>query len=271
MQPLHYIILSGLVISTLSMSGVAIIKSNKKIARFVEKNLMALSAVSAGVFLVTSFLLVRETLELLPTVNALVAFAIGGLVYYLLHRVFDHHRHGDNHDHSHDHDHENKGAAWKVLIGDTFHNIADGLLLVSSFGFGTSIGLSNALSIALHEVPQEISEFLVLRKSGYSNTEAVYRNIATALSIFVGIGIGLALINTQVVQAYMLGATATFFLGIVFTDLFPLKQVIKSPKRIQMLAALVLGILFMTVVTQSLGHGHAQEERHDEQEEVHIN
>ena len=263
MTALHYIILSGLIISALSISGVALIKSSKKIARFVERNLMILSAASAGVFLVTSSLLIHETLKLLPLHGALGAFAIGIAAYFILHRVFNHHRHGEGKDHDHSHDHENKQAAWKVLVGDTIHNIADGLLLVSSFGFGTSIGITNALSIALHEIPQEISEFMVLRKSGYSNTEAAFRNFATALSIFVGIGIGLALINTEAIQAYLLGATATFFLGIVFTDLFPLKTILKGKNILQMFSALILGALFMIAVSQSLGHSHGHEGSHD--------
>lgn len=256
MSALHYIILSALIIASASMSGIAIIKSSKRLANFVNNNLLSLSALSGGVFIVTSVLLMFETLKLLPLQQALMAFAIGLILYLLIHEIFNHHRHGDNSDHHHDHA---KQSAWKVLIGDTLHNIADGLLLVSSFGFGIGIGISNAISIALHEIPQEISEFIVLKKSGYTNTEAVYRNVATALSIFVGVGLGLALITTESIQAYMLGATSTFFLGIVFTDLFPLKEVIYSKKRGEMIAAFTVGILIMTTISQSFGHEHGTE------------
>jgi len=264
MSALHYIILSALVIASASMAGIAVIKSSKRLANFVNNNLLSLSALSGGVFIVTSVLLMFETLKLLPLQQALMAFAIGLLLYLLIHEIFNHHRHGDNSDHHHEH---KKQSAWKILIGDTLHNIADGLLLVSSFGFGIGIGISNAISIALHEIPQEISEFIVLKKSGYTNTEAVYRNVATALSIFVGIGLGLALITTESIQAYMLGATSTFFLGIVFTDLFPLKEVIQSKKRASMSAAFVIGILIMLTISQSFGHEHGGEghdHAHDE-------
>lgn len=274
MTNLHYIILSALIISSASISGILLIKSSKRIATYISNNLLTLSSLSAGVFLVTSFLLITETLHLLPLNQALIAYGIGLLAYVLLHQVFRHHRHGDSHEH---HEHHKKQSAWKMLIGDTLHNIADGLLLVSSFGFGTSIGITNALSIVLHEIPQEISEFIVLKKSGYTNREAVYRNIATALSIFVGVGIGLALISTESVQAYILGATGTFFLGIVFTDLFPLKTVVKSSKKWDMLAALLIGILLMASISQALGHEHSHEghdhdhghEHHEEHEHEH--
>jgi len=267
MNTLHYIILSGILISLLSISGVALISTSKRLATFVEKNLMSLSALSAGVFLVTSFLLIKETLELLPLTSAVISFGIGIIAYVLLHSVFNHHRHGDSHEH--EHQHNGKQAAWKIMIGDTVHNIADGLLLVTSFAFGNVVGFSTTLSIILHEIPQEISEFLVLKKAGYTNKEAAYRNLATASSIFVGIGIGLALINTESIQAYLLGATATFFLGIVFTDLFPIKQVLKEGKTISMLSALILGAAIMSSVSMSLGHSHSHEGDHDHKEHEH--
>ncbi|MFT6361487.1 MAG: zinc transporter ZupT [Candidatus Paceibacteria bacterium] len=260
MENIHLILISGLLISLVSILGVVLVKSHPKIASFVNHNLRLLTAISAGVFLVTSFILASETLELLPLHEAIIAFTIGVLVYMFLHKILSPHRH-EGSDHVHDH----KKSAWKILIGDAIHNIADGMLLVASFGVSAVVGANTALSIILHEAPQEISEFLVLRKSGYSNIEAVYRNVGTALTIFVGIALGLLLIQTAVFQAYLLGATATFFLGIVFTDLFPVQSIIRDTATLrQMFAALAVGILIMTGVTMSLGHSHEHTENDHE-------
>ncbi|MAQ76996.1 hypothetical protein CL684_00480 [Candidatus Campbellbacteria bacterium] len=255
---IELVLLYGLVISFVSILGVALVRSNRRIAEFINSNLTVLTAVSAGVFLVTSFLLGRETLEILSPGNAIISFAIGLVAYIILHNILSPHRHaGVDHDHSKG----SKKSAWKLLIGDAVHNIADGMLLVASFGVSPLVGSSTALSIILHETPQEISEFLVLRKSGYTTTEASYRNFGTALSIFIGIAIGLLLGQSAILQAYLLGATATFFLGIVFTDLFPLKTILKDRKNVgQMLAALVLGVLVMTGIASALGHSHEHEE-----------
>lgn len=258
MNELLSILVSGLGIAGLSISAVAIIKINPRIGAFVESRLLELSAVSAGVFLVTSILLMRETIELLSTHQAIIAFLIGGLGYIILHQVFNHHRHGKQHEH----EHHDKRSAWKLLIGDTIHNIADGMLLVSSFGLSPAIGFSSAASVALHEFPQEVSEFLVLRKSGYTNLEASLRNFGTALSIFVGIFIGIVMITTVTLQAYLLGATATFFLGIVVTDLFPLKKIITSKKKIALISSLAIGVIVMFTISQLLGHGHSHEDGH---------
>lgn len=266
MENIYLILLSGLVISFISVLGVLIIKSHPKVAAYVNKNLTTFTAMSAGIFLVTSYLLIRETLEILALHQAIIAFVGGIVIYTILHKTLSPHRHmGDHHEHDH------KKSAWKILIGDAIHNVADGLLLVASFGAGSTIGLSNALSIALHEVPQEISEFLVLKKSGYSNTEAVYRNFATALSIFVGIVIGLFLIQSSVLQAYLLGITSTFFLGIVFTDLFPVRMLIKNKELGRMSAALILGIILMTGISLILGHGPNSNDQNQENESVMVN
>jgi zinc and cadmium transporter len=268
MENIYHILGSGLVIALTSIMGILVIKSHKKIAAYVNTNLTGLTAVSAGVFLVTSSLLARETLEILPLEKALLAFALGIFSYLLLHKIIAPHRHmGDTHRHGKD----DKKSAWKILIGDALHNIADGLLLVASFGASVTIGLSNTLSIILHEVPQEISEFLVLRKSGYSNREAIYRNFATALSIFIGVILGIFIVRTEILQAYLLGATATFFLGIVFTDLFPVRMLAREQKLGKMSVALIIGVAAMTGIQSALPHSHehGHEHEHHEPDENH--
>ena len=174
---IELILLYGLIISSISILGVGIVKLNTRVANFVNSHLNVLTAISAGVFLVTSFLLGRETLEILDVTQASIAFGIGILSYIVLHKILSPHRHeGVDHEHTQ----HSKKSAWKLLIGDAIHNIADGIFLVASFGISPLVGTASAWSIVLHEAPQEISEFLVLRKSGYSNTEASYRVVDTA-------------------------------------------------------------------------------------------
>jgi len=62
---LYTILLAGLGVSLTSITGLLIIKSHPKVASFINKKLRTLTAISAGVFLVTSFVLINETLEIL--------------------------------------------------------------------------------------------------------------------------------------------------------------------------------------------------------------
>lgn len=267
MQHIHYILLSGLLVSFVSLVGVFFVKENK-IGHFVNKHLGLMSAASAGIFVVTSFLLIRETFELLSPLFALASFVIGIIFYSILNRSLGghHHRHrGDDPIHRHEHE---KRAAWKILIGDFIHNIADGLFLVVSFGTGTSIGLTSALSILLHETPQEISEFIVLKKSGYTTRQASYRNFVTALSIFIGIGIGFLITHTETLQGFLLGISATFFLGIVFQDLFPLHEISNMKNHKKLWTSFIIGIIIMATIAQTLGHSHHHDE--DEHHDDHV-
>ncbi len=259
MENISYVFIAGLCVAMVSTLGLLLVKSNKKVSHFINHNLIALTSLSAGIFLVTSFLLIRETLEILPLKNALLSFALGIGLYMLMYRVIKPHRHmGEGHVHNEKH------SAYRILLGDALHNIADGLLLVASFGASTAIGISNTVSVILHELPQELSEFFVLKKSGYTNKEAVSRNFATALSVFLGIVLGMILVKTEIIQAYLLGATATFFLGIVFMDLFPVKKMTKEKTLLKNAGLVFLGIVFMSGVSLVLGHSHEHGEHTDE-------
>ncbi len=261
---------AGFIISLASITGVLIVKSHKKVASFVEKNLLYLSALSAGIFFVTSFSLGHETIKAFGVTKALFVFFIGFLLFFLLQKLLSGHSHRTDTQHTHEH---TKNSAIKVLVGDSIHNIADGLLLVASSGASMTHALSTAASIFIHEVPQEISEFIVLKKSGYSTKEAAYKNFITALSIFIGITIGLFFLETEGLQAYLLGISASFFMGVIFTDLLPLSQVLKQKKWYMSITVFLLGILCMKGILMSLPHEHTHSHSHQgsEHEEQHLN
>src|SRR5690606_11695982 len=108
-----------------------------------------------------------------------------------------------------------------ILTGDTIHNIADGLVLVSAFSVSNEFGFFVTISILIHEIIQEISEYFVLRDSGFSRKKALSFNFLSSLSIFIGIFIGYVLIQNEIIQAVLLGFSAGIFLHIVFHDLLP--------------------------------------------------
>lgn len=254
MENIIYVLLAGFIISLASLSGVLLVKSHKKIAQFVENNLEILSALSGGIFLFTSFNMFKTSLEILNWEKALISFFIGILLFIILQKVLNSHRHkGNTDDHTHEH---TKKSALKILIGDSIHNVADGLFLIASFGTSFVIGVSTSISIFIHEVPQEISEFIVLRKSGYSVREISFKNYISALSIFIGIGLGLFFMKTKMIQGYLIGVSSIFFLGVIFTDLFPIQTILKRKNKIKIISAFFIGILFMTLIMFILGHSH---------------
>jgi zinc and cadmium transporter len=73
-----------------------------------------------------------------------------------------------------------------ILIGDSFHNFVDGILIAAAFLQSTELGIVTALAIIAHEIPQEVGDFLILLHSGYSRMQAFVLNLLSSLAMFAG-------------------------------------------------------------------------------------
>src|SRR3989344_8644741 len=54
------------------------------------------------------------------------------------------------------------------LIGDGFHNFLDGLIIGAAYLIDIQAGIAITMAVALHEIPQEISDFGVLLHGGFT-------------------------------------------------------------------------------------------------------
>src|SRR3970040_343930 len=82
------------------------------------------------------------------------------------------------------HDHGRSGMM--IMIGDTFHNFVDGVLIAAAFLANHELGIVTAIAIIAHEIPQEVGDFLILLHSGYSKREAFLLNILSSAAMIVG-------------------------------------------------------------------------------------
>ena len=87
---------------------------------------------------------------------------------------------------THEHDHGHHRAGLMILVGDTFHNFVDGILIAGAFLADTQLGIVTALAIIAHELPQETGDFLVLLHSGYSKARALFFNLLSSLAMVAG-------------------------------------------------------------------------------------
>ncbi|RPJ44265.1 MAG: ZIP family metal transporter [Betaproteobacteria bacterium] len=118
------------------------------------------------------------------------------------------------------HDHGRSGLM--ILIGDTFHNFVDGVLIAAAFMADTELGIVTAIAIIAHEVPQEVGDFLILLHSGYSRRAALFYNVLSSAAMVVG-GV-LAYLTLQVAQALvtpLLALAAASMLYVAVADLIP--------------------------------------------------
>jgi zinc and cadmium transporter len=125
--------------------------------------------------------------------------------------------------HSHTHSHHDSGrSGMMIMIGDTFHNFVDGVLIAAAFLVDVKLGMVTALAIISHEIPQEVGDFLILLHSGYSKKQAFIFNLVSSLATLVG-GL-IAYFALQFVMGwipYILGLAAASMLYVAVADLIP--------------------------------------------------
>ena len=125
--------------------------------------------------------------------------------------------------HCHIHDCEvHDGSVFPVLIGDAFHNFVDGAVIAAAVMTSVPLGVSTALAVAAHEIPQEVGDFAILLHAGYSRRRALLLNVTSGLASAVGALVALfALKLVPVVLPYCLALAAASFLYVAMADLIP--------------------------------------------------
>lgn len=136
------------------------------------------------------------------------------------------------------------------LVGDTVHNVTDGILIAASFLVDVRIGVATTIAVILHEVPQEISDYALLIYSGYSKGKALFFNFLTTLSALIGAGLMLWFHEAVPgLTAIILPLTAGNFLYLAGSDLIPElhKETTTSRSAVQ-LFWMIVGIAFMSAL-----------------------
>ena len=184
---------------------------------------------SAGVLLGAAFLeLLPHAFEFNIDAHVLFATLLAGLLAFFLLEKFalwrhSHHHEHDGHGHEHGFDqHEAGKSGLLILVGDSLHNFADGILIAAAFMADPWLGFITTLGIIAHEVPQEAGDFIVLLNAGYSRLRAlVYNTLASLASVLGGLIGYFALANAQGAIPYVVVLAASSFIYIAVADLIP--------------------------------------------------
>lgn len=136
-------------------------------------------------------------------------------------------------------------------IGDTAHNLIDGMLIGASFLVGTPLGISTALAVIAHEIPQEIGDFGVLIHGGLTPKKAVFVNLASAALAFLGAIVSLLI--GQRIQGYtttLIPLTAGGFIYLAGSDLIPeLHDNCETKESLGQFLFICLGVGVMAALT----------------------
>jgi len=200
---------------------------------------------------VALLVLLPEALAHLPARTVLGSLLGGIMMFFLLEKLVLWR-------HCHTHDCEAHGmAAPMVIIGDAFHNFLDGVVIGTAVRASIPLGISTALAVATHEIPQELGDFAILLTAGYTRRKALLLNIASGGSAVVGAVLAVfALDWVPQISQYILSVAAAGFLYVAMADLIPdLHRGRIDAKTFRQLALAVAGI--GTVVgLNTLAGGH---------------
>ena len=218
-----------------------------------------------GVSFALGALLTVALLDLLPEavekvapdrVNAIFATVLAGLMgFFLLEKllIWRHCHAGDCHAHA-DGDLQ-RPAGTLIVLGDSIHNLVDGILIAAAFLVDIQLGVVTSLAVAAHEIPQEVGDFAILLQSGYPPAKAFLFNALSSLAAVVGGVLAyLGLDSMRESLPYFLAVAASSFIYVAVADLIPsLHRKTRGRETVQQ-TLLIAGGIVLILTTQSLVH-----------------
>lgn len=204
MSTLSWIVLASFLGGVLSLLFAAVLALNMRISWVSRLVSFAIGALLGAAFLSTlpeAFELSEEPVQvtLLVLIGILLFFILEKLVLWRHCHLEDCEAHdptaavttamptampGHGHNRTHDHDYGRSGMM--IVIGDTFHNFVDGILIAAAFMVDTQLGIITSIAIIAHEIPQEAGDFIILLNSGYTRSKAFLLNLLSSFATLVG-------------------------------------------------------------------------------------
>ncbi|KAL6106019.1 slc39a8 [Pungitius sinensis] len=122
-------------------------------------------------------------------------------------------------------------VAWMITLSDALHNFIDGLAIGASFTVSVLTGFSTSTAIVCEEFPHELGDFVILLNSGMSVPQAIFFNLLSAASCYVGLVFGI-LLGSNFAPNAIFAIAGGMFLYIALADMFPeMDNILREQKR----------------------------------------
>ncbi len=264
MSTLAWIITTSLLGGLLSVLFAAALTLNTRVSWVQMLISYAIGALLGAAFLNA----LPEALELSGNpaqITATVLFGI--LLFFILEKlVLWRHCHIDEceaHDPLHDattataaHSHDHGRSGMLIMLGDTFHNFVDGILIAAAFMVDVQLGIVTAIAIIAHEIPQEAGDFLILLNSGYTRRQALLFNLlSSAATLIGGMLTYFMLQDMNHLLPSLLGLAAASMIYVAMSDLIPgLHRRPEIKATVQQVVLIMLGISSIWLAGSLFGH-----------------
>ncbi|XP_034530228.1 metal cation symporter ZIP8 isoform X1 [Notolabrus celidotus] len=113
-----------------------------------------------------------------------------------------------------------KTVAWMITLSDALHNFIDGLAIGASFTVSVLTGFSTSTAIVCEEFPHELGDFVILLNAGMSVPQAIFFNLLSAVSCYIGLVFGI-LLGSNFAPNAIFAIAGGMFLYIALADMFP--------------------------------------------------
>jgi len=235
-------------IGSVALSSSLLLLNNKWLAK-ISSYLLYLAG---GTLLGSALLgLIPEAAETL-CIHDVVMWVLGGIIlFFILEKIILWRTcHDENCER------QNHAAAPMIIIGDAIHNAIDGVVIAASFLTSVELGIFVTISVLLHEIPQELGDFGILLKSGYSRKKALLYNMLSGSSaILAGIAAYFLLDYMEAIIPYTIAIAAASFLYVALADLIP--EMHKETKPKESVIQIILIIIGIAIILLSQGtHQH---------------
>lgn len=239
MSVLVQITLANILASLVSLVGIAFVKTSEKALGNIVNWLISFAS---GALIGVAFLrMLPNSFKNNP--GAVYAVAFGILSFFVLEKFF-HWRH------CHEGKCEVHSFAYLNLIGDSLHNFVDGMVIAGSFVADIKFGLITTLAVIMHEIPQELGDFGVLVRAGFSVKKALTLNFLTALWAVAGGLLGYVFTEKiMVIKSNLIPFAAGGFIYVALADLVPeLHKKFSLTESILQFFLILAGILVFVVL-----------------------
>ena len=157
---------------------------------------------------------------------------------------------------AHDHGHDHGRTGLLIMVGDTFHNAVDGVLIAAAFMEDIRLGIITALAMIAHEIPQEVGDFMILLHSGYSKARALTFNLLSSLATLLGALLAYAALGKmQTAVPVLLALAAASMIYVAVADLIPgLHKRTELKATVQQILLIGAGIASIVLTDRIVSH-----------------
>lgn len=196
-----------------------------------------------GVYAALVILLFREGSEhgageavLWGAVGLAISIAIG-----FFYKEFHHHHTDTEHAHSH-----TRSSTTRILVSDFFHNIVDGIAILSGFAIGGGAGILSLLGVVGHQMIQQAGQQVLLVDGGMSPRRALLVSFFISLSL----GLGYFFQTNEELEHILIALSAGIVAWKVGTDILHTNWNTRS------VFGFFIGMLLLSLTLLAIPHAH---------------